>query len=85
VLRESSNPEHRIGGRLGALRKWAKCSDRAAATEAARASFMSKFERQVDPEGELSELERARRADFARKAYFVELALRRHHGRRKAG
>jgi len=85
VLRESNNSGQRIGGKLGAYQKWAKCSDRTAATEAARSSFMSRFEREVDPDRRLTEKDRAQRAEAARRAYFVGLALRRHHGRRKAG
>lgn len=43
-------------------------------TQPARDSFLAKFERQVDPDGELSEAERQRRAEQARKAYFADLA-----------
>jgi hypothetical protein len=45
-------------------------------TAAARGAFLSKFEREVDPLGELSAEERSRRALHARKAYFRRLALR---------
>ena len=45
-------------------------------TEPARAAFLSRFERQVDPEGVLPPEERARRASLARRAYFLELAER---------
>jgi len=45
-------------------------------TGPARAAFNDRFEREVDPEGVLSPSERARRADFARKAYFTRLAYR---------
>jgi hypothetical protein len=37
---------------------------------------MGRFERQVDPDGVLSPVERARRADNAKRAYFAELALK---------
>jgi hypothetical protein len=38
---------------------------------------MSRFEREVDPDGELSARDRAARAESARKAYFiVSLATR---------
>ena len=47
-------------------------------TAAARAAFMDRFEREVDPDGVLSESERQRRAGHARKAYFTKLALLRH-------
>lgn len=43
---------------------------------AGRAAFMARFERQVDPEGILSETERQRRATAARKAYFGQLRLK---------
>ena len=35
---------------------------------------MSRFEREVDPEGVLDPRERARRAEHAKKAYFIRLA-----------
>ena len=37
---------------------------------------MAKFEAEVDPEGILSENERRRRAEAARKAYFARLGLK---------
>jgi hypothetical protein len=43
-------------------------------TAAARASFLSRFEREVDPSGSLPPEERAKRATHARKAYFARLA-----------
>jgi hypothetical protein len=49
--------------------------DRTARTAKARDAFMSRFEREVDPEGVLDPIERARRAEHARKAYFLRLAL----------
>lgn len=53
-------------------------------TEPARLAFMNRFENQVDPERALSEAERRRRADQARKAYFTQLALKSVQARRKA-
>jgi hypothetical protein len=44
---------------------------------------MARFERQVDPDGELSLQERARRAEHARKAYFTALALKSAEVRRR--
>jgi hypothetical protein len=55
---------------------WANTSDRAARTEPARRAALARFERQVDPNGELPEEERQRRAASARRAYFRFLALR---------
>lgn len=45
---------------------------------------MDRFEREVDPEAELSQPERARRAEHARKAYFTNLALKSAQSRRQA-
>lgn len=45
-------------------------------TAAGTSAFLSRFERQVDPEGVLPPEERARRAAFARKGYMAGLALR---------
>jgi hypothetical protein len=52
-------------------------------TAAGRAKFLERFVEQVDPNRELPELERARRAEAARKAYMRRLALRSAEIRRK--
>lgn len=53
-------------------------------TRAARHAFLSRFERDVDPDGVLPENERRRRAEAARKAYFTTLALRSSKARRRS-
>jgi len=45
-------------------------------TEPARRAFMSRFESEVDPDGVLTDVERIRRAEQAKKAYFTRLALK---------
>lgn len=45
-------------------------------TSAGTAAFMARFDREVDPEGQLDPAERARRADHARKSYMSKLALK---------
>lgn len=62
--------------RIAARTRWAHTDDPAAHTAAARAAFLDRFEREVDPDGTLLPHERARRAEHARKAYFQRLALR---------
>jgi hypothetical protein len=62
-------------GRLGAHTRWAREPDRAAATEAARRGLMSKFEREVDPDGSLSPQERAFRAAHAQQAHMERMSL----------
>lgn len=72
-----------LRGRIGAYRKWANTSDRTAATEPARRSFLARFDREVDPEGKLPEHERALRAEAARRAYYAQLALKRYQKRQR--
>lgn len=45
-------------------------------TKAATAAFLSRFDREVDPDGVLPPDERARRAAHARRAYMGGLSLR---------
>lgn len=71
-----SPSELALHARAMAHAKWAACDDPSAATAPARAVFLSRFERQVDPDGVLSPTERARRAEHARKAYFSQLAAK---------
>ncbi|BCQ09661.1 hypothetical protein JMUB5695_03111 [Mycobacterium heckeshornense] len=69
-------------GKIGAYASWAVTSDRSARTAPARRRFLDRFEREVDPTGELPATERAQRAEAARKAYFLRLALRSADARR---
>jgi hypothetical protein len=54
-------------------------------TKAARDSFMARFERQVDPDILLPPAKRQRRAEAAKKAYFLKLALKSARARRARG
>jgi hypothetical protein len=70
-------PQQRaLRSRAAAYVQWSREGDRTARTATARAAFMDRFERQVDPAGELDPADRARRAQSARKAYFNALALK---------
>ena len=72
----SATPQQRaLQARLAAHVKWAH-TDAVAGTEKARSAFLNRFEREVDPDGLLTEVERARRAAHAKKAYFTRLALK---------
>jgi hypothetical protein len=82
---DSKRTERILRARLAAHALHAKVSDPAAHTAAARAMFLSRFEREVDPEGVLEPEERARRAEHAKKAYFLKLALASREARRKRG
>lgn len=62
-------------GRIGAYLMHARHDPRST-TAAARSAFSQRFLDMVDPNRTLPEPERLRRADAARKAYFVQLAYR---------
>lgn len=71
----SDNEDRVLRARIAAHVLHAQISDEAAHTAPARAAFLSRFEREVDPDGVLDPQERARRAEHAKKAYFLKLAL----------
>jgi hypothetical protein len=77
----SSPSQRAMRARMAAHHLHAGIADPVAHTAPARAAFLSRFEREVDPEGLLDERERARRAEHARKAYFTRLALASAHAR----
>jgi len=64
-----------LQGRIGAFVTHSRHDPRET-TAAARAAFLSRFLDEVDPERELPEPERLRRAGMARRAYFARLAWR---------
>jgi hypothetical protein len=59
---------------IAAHSRWAKTLDRTAATAKARQAASERFEREVDPDNILTIPERLKRAENARKAYFLQLA-----------
>lgn len=67
--------ERTLRARLGAYALHAQRDPRET-TRNARVKFLERFERQVDPDGELPAAERARRAEAARRAHFSRMALR---------
>ena len=66
--------ERTLRGRIGAYALHAQ-RDAKETTAKARATFLQKFEVEVDPEGVLAPDERHRRAQAARKCYFAKLGL----------
>ena len=73
-----------LRARIAAHERWAHTADRTAATAPGRAGLEARFEREVDPNGELDPAERARRVDAKRKAHFMRLALLSARSRRAA-
>lgn len=64
-----------LRGRIGALARWAKEDPQANAARG-QAGLLAKFEREVDPDGQLPAAERRRRAECARRAHMARLALK---------
>lgn len=80
---ESTPAERAMQSRMASHISWAQTTDRAARTAAARKAFIDKFEREVDPDGTLDPIERAKRAESARKAHYTRLALKSAKARRR--
>lgn len=73
----SLTPEQRaMRSRLAAHVRWSKARDRSAELAKARQAFMSRFEQEVDPNGEMTPEARALAAESARKAYYTRLAYK---------
>lgn len=72
----STNTERTLQARIAAHESWSRTPDRAARTAKARDALLNKFDRLVDPDGLLTEEERAWRAQQARKAHYTRMALK---------
>lgn len=68
--------ERRLRAQAAAHARWAKDPDRTGNALRGQQGLLARFERQVDPDGELAPAERARRAESARKAHMASLAAR---------
>ena len=62
--------------RIAAHASWANTADRKGRTARATASFLARFEKQVDPLGVLEPQVRKTMAAHARRAYMLQLAER---------
>lgn len=70
--------------KLAITSRWANTprEERRAATAKATAASLSRFEREVDPDGKLDPAERAYRAEMAKSAHYTRLALKSAQARR---
>lgn len=78
----ATSSERSLHARLAAYELHAQHDSRDL-TAKARATFLRRFEDEVDPARELPEAERIRRAEAKRKAYFTRLALKSAQARRQ--
>jgi hypothetical protein len=72
----------RQNGRIGGLVAWSRHGPETMVGPAHR-GFRRRFEKLVDPEGKLDPIERAVRADRARRAYMLSLAAKSAAARRR--
>jgi hypothetical protein len=72
-----------LRARIGANHRWARESDRTAATQPARDQRQANLESRVDPDGTMPADERARRAAQLRRAEMLALSLKSAKVRRK--
>jgi hypothetical protein len=75
-----SDSTRSLAGRIGAFALHASGKTN---TLPARQAFLARFEAEVDPDGVLEPAERARRAEYARRRYFTQLALATAQSRRR--
>jgi hypothetical protein len=68
--------ERQTIARVAAHSRWAGTKNRAQGTAAARQAAWDRFDRLVDPNGELDPSTRSRMAASARRAHFSRMALR---------
>ncbi len=67
--------QRRLRAQIAANTRWSR-EDPAPTGPRGQAGLLARFEREVDPDNELSPAERSRRAEAARKAHMQRLALR---------
>lgn len=79
----TATPDATLRARIAADSRWARVADRTEATEPARAAFLDRFRREVDPDGLLDPAERDRRATSARRAHMTRLARKSAAARRR--
>ena len=75
--------ERSLRAELAVRESWARTEDPSERTRPAREAFNRRFDIQVDPDGILPLAERAKRAEQARKAYFLRMALKASQARRR--
>ena len=77
----SSAEQRQQNARIAALTRHSR-GDTIAATQPARAGFLARFLREVDPDGVLAPVERERRAQRALRAHMLRLAAKSAEARR---
>lgn len=74
-----------LRARLAAHTRWARTPDRQAATAKARQANLDRWDRIVDPGGELDPALRSKLAANAKSAHYTRMALKSAQARRRKG
>jgi len=74
--------ERTLRARLAAHASWASTEDPSERAKRGAAGLLTKFEREVDPDGELAPAERRRRAEHKRREHMTRLAFQSTKARR---
>jgi hypothetical protein len=85
IFAEPADQDRMLAAQIAAHASWAVTPDREVRTRPARAAFLARFERQVDPDNLLPPEERHLRAQSAKRTYFQSLALKSAKVRRRSG
>jgi hypothetical protein len=80
---ELTPTERTLRAQIAANESWANTENRSARTAPARKAMLEKFESEVDPNNELTPTERAKRAEYKRRAHFKRMALASARARRR--
>lgn len=81
----AANPDDRHAiAVIAAQESWSRTTDRSRRTQPARDALLAKIEHQVDPDGRMDPVTRAKAVNNARSAYFRRLALLSAQARRKS-
>lgn len=68
--------QRRLAAQVAVHTSWANTVDRTARTAPGTKAFLDRFEKQVDPDGVMDPVTRAKAAQNARTAYFKALAFK---------
>lgn len=88
LVMAAADPSTRVrAAQAAALTRWGKLGStdaRRDATQPARDKLRERFEREADPEGKLTEAERARAAEQLQRAHMIRMSLKAKAARRRA-
>jgi hypothetical protein len=80
-----SSSDRSLAARIAAAERWGRAKDRSAETLPARTGLLRKFEREADPDGDLSPQELERRVASLMQAHMLRMSLAAKRARQERG